>query len=266
MIGLFSKHVFLGPIQRRACQRGMAILAYHRIGHPPGGAPDPFLYDATEDLESHLTRARECGLRFVPFGAAASAEDFKPRTLTMTFDDGFLSVLEHGLPVLLRHKAHAIQFIVAGLIGRTNEWDMAKGDSIEPLMDLAQLKEWLAAGQEIGSHTMTHRNLKKLSVKEAREEITASKKLLEDKLGVPVDHFCYPHGGWTPVVRDLVIEAGYKSACAVASGVAQKRSDLWALPRIAPLPSWRLLQKIRHRTLRRLRGTHTHSLTEQSEY
>jgi hypothetical protein len=68
------------------------------------------------------------------------------------------------------------------------------------------------------------------------------------------------------VVRDLVIDAGYRSACAVRLGVAESRSDLWALPRIAPLTSWRLLKKIRHRTLRRLRGHKNPAVTSQSEY
>jgi len=266
MIGLISRHAYLGRIQRQLCHRGMAILTYHRITTPPAHVPDPFLYDSAAELDAHLTQAREHGLALAPFGEAAARENFNPDTLAITFDDGFASTLENGLPVLLRHQAKAIQFIVAGLVGQKNIWDAAKGDSVEPLMDWSQLRDWLAAGQEIGSHSMTHPNLKKLGVAEAREEITASKKLLEDKLGIPIHHFCYPHGGWTPVVRDLVIDAGYKSACAVRLGIAQSRSDQWALPRIAPLTSWRLLQKIRHRTLRRLRGHQNPSVSFQSEY
>jgi peptidoglycan/xylan/chitin deacetylase (PgdA/CDA1 family) len=266
MIGWLSRHVYLGRIQRELCHHGMAILTYHRIGKPPARVPDPFLYDSVEDLDHHLTLARAQGLTLAPFGEAATQEKFQPNTLTITFDDGFTSVLQHALPVLQCHKARAIQFIVAGLVGQKNHWDAHKGDSIEPLMDWFQLREWLAAGMEIGSHSMTHPNLKKLKAAEAREEITASKKLLEDKLGIPINHFCYPHGGWTPVVRDLVIDAGYKSACAVRLGVAESRSDLWSLPRIAPLTSWRLIQKVQHRTLRRMRGQKNHAVISESEY
>lgn len=266
MIGWFSNHVYLGRIQRELCTRGMAILTYHRIGRAPAGVPDPFLYDSTDALDFHLRLAREQGLALAPFGEAVGTERFTPNTLTITFDDGFTSVLQHALPVLQYHKAKAIQFVVAGLVGQKNTWDTHKGDAMESLMDWHQIREWLAAGMEIGSHTMTHPNLKKLKAAEAREEITASKKLLEDKLGIPIDHFCYPHGGWTPVVRDLVIDAGYKSACAVRLGVAESRSDLWTLPRIAPLTSWRLIQKIQHRSLRRLRGQKNPTVTSQSEY
>jgi peptidoglycan/xylan/chitin deacetylase (PgdA/CDA1 family) len=266
MIGWLSRHAYLGRIQRELCHRGMAILTYHRIGSPPAGVPDPFLYDTPADLDQHLRIAKARGLKLAPFGEAATSEHFTPNTLTITFDDGFTSVLQHGLPVLQAHQARAIQFVVAGLVGKKNQWDAHKRDSIEPLMDWFQLREWLAAGMEIGSHSLTHPNLKKLKAAEAREEITASKKLLEDKLGVPIHHFCYPHGGWTPVVRDLVIDAGYKSACAVRLGVAESRSDLWTLPRIAPLTSWRLVKKIHHRALRRLRGHPHPAVTSQSEY
>lgn len=266
MIGWFSRHAYLGRIQRQLSQRGMTILTYHRVGRPPAGAVDPFLYDSVEELDTHLTLAKERGMVLTPFSEAVIPESFKPNTLTITFDDGFTSVLQHGLPILQCHKAKAIQFIVAGLVGKKNQWDAHKGDSIEPLMDWFQIREWLAAGMEIGSHSMTHPNLKKLKTAEAREEITASKKLLEDKLGMPIHHFCYPHGGWNPIVRDLVIDAGYKSACAVRLGVAESRSDLWTLPRIAPLTPWRLLRKIKHRTLRRIGGQRNPAVLSSSEY
>jgi peptidoglycan/xylan/chitin deacetylase (PgdA/CDA1 family) len=266
MIGWLSRHAYLGRVQRQLSRRGMTILTYHRIGAPPAQAVDPFLYDSAAELNTHLTMAKDRGLTLTPFSEAVNQENFRPDTLCVTFDDGFTSVLQHALPVLQCHKAKAIQFIVAGQVGKKNHWDAHKGDSIEPLMDWFQIREWLAAGMEIGSHSMTHPNLKKLKAAEAREEVTASKKLLEDKLGMAIHHFCYPHGGWNPVVRDLVIDAGYKSACAVRPGVAESRSDLWALPRIAPLTSWRLVRKIKHRTLRRFRGHRDPAVLTSSEY
>jgi peptidoglycan/xylan/chitin deacetylase (PgdA/CDA1 family) len=247
MIGAFSSYVYLGPVQRRLLHRGLGILTYHRLGRPPAHTTDPFLYDSPEELDAHLTAAKAAGLKIVSFSETLTGNGFHPDTLAVTFDDGFTSTLELGLSVLERHQVRAIQYIVAGQIGGCNEWDRHKGDSIEPLMDLAQLRDWLAAGQEIGSHTMTHPNLKKLSRVQAREEIFASKKLLEDRLGIAIEHFCYPHGSWTPEVRELVIEAGYRSACAMRLGVADAESDRWVLPRLFPLPTGRLLRKISHR-------------------
>jgi len=46
----------------------------------------------------------------------------------------------------------------------------------------------------IGSHSLHHFPLKILSEEDAWEEIMASKSLLEQKVGKPVEHFAYPYG------------------------------------------------------------------------
>ena len=56
--------------------------------------------------------------------------------------------------------------------------EKAEGEAPAPLMDAAQVKDWLAAGHEIGSHTLTHPWLTRLPLSEAREEISGSKKKL----------------------------------------------------------------------------------------
>jgi len=121
-------------------------------------------------------------------------------------------------------------------------------------MDEIQVREWLAAGHEIGSHSMTHRNLRHVSPGDAREEIAASKKALEDRFGVEVPHFCYPFGSWNDSVRDLVAAAGYRTACTVLFGVNPPGTSPFELRRIIPLSAARLLNKIRHRALRKISG------------
>ena len=124
------------------------------------------------------------------------------KKIFVTFDDGFVDVLQYALPVLKQQKFTGIQFLVADLIGKTNEWQQRAGDVSEPLMHQEQIREWLAAGQQIGSHTLTHPHLSQIPVSEAREEIFSSKKKLEDLFGIRVKHFCYPYGDWKQAVRD----------------------------------------------------------------
>ena len=246
MLGSMWPLVFLGRAQRRLLECGAPILTYHKLGCPPRGTRDPFLYTRPDALDRHLQQLQAAGLQVV------SLTDFlaKPdplRRAAVTFDDGFQSVLRGGLEVLARHHVCAIQFLVSGFLGRRNEWDVQKQDVAEPLMNEAEIKQWLGAGHEIGSHSATHRNLKKLSATEAREEIAGSKKALEDQFGVAVRHFCYPFGGWTPRVRDLVAEAGYESACSVLFGVNDATTDRFALKRLIPLSSIELARKALHR-------------------
>ena len=174
--------------------------------------------------------------------------------MVVSFDDGCRNVLQNALPLLARHRFQAIQFIVAGLIGKRNERDIKHGDVPESLMDEAQIRDWIAAGHEIGSHSLTHRNLTRLDEAGAREQIFASKQKLEDLFGREVRHFCYPHGRWSERVRALVQEAGYATACAVTFGVNSPTTDLFALHRITPLSALGLLRKAGHRLLRKMRS------------
>src|SRR5437899_3518051 len=133
---------------------------------------------------------------------------------------------------MARYGMRAIQFLVADRLGGMNEWEVEQGEVQERLMDAAQIREWLAAGHEIGAHTLTHPFLTKISLERAREEISASKKKLEDCFGQPIRHFCYPYGDWNAAVCDLVRAAGYETACTTEFGVNTSATPAFELKRI----------------------------------
>src|SRR5260221_1062677 len=110
----------------------------------------------------------------------------------ITFDDGCCKVFEKSPEPLARHGFRAIAFLVADFRGRKSEWDIANRDSPEKLMDEHQVRDWLAAGHQIGSHSSTHPNLRHINAGQAREEISGSKKSLEDRFGVAVVPFSFP--------------------------------------------------------------------------
>ena len=254
MIGWFSPRVFLGRAQRRLAARGVPVFAYHQLASPPPGAADPFLYVSPRRFEAQLAALRQAGWTCAPLADTLTAGDNAARKAVVTFDDGLASVLEHALPPLARHQFRALEFLVAGLLGRRNEWDIAKGDVPEKLMDAAQVRDWLAAGHDIGSHSMTHRNLRHLDPAAAREEIAGSKRALEDLFGVPVAHFCYPYGRWNDAARDLAGEAGYHTASTLRFGVNTCQTPRLELRRIYPLSSLELLAKAAHRLARAVRS------------
>jgi peptidoglycan/xylan/chitin deacetylase (PgdA/CDA1 family) len=199
-------------------ETGMPCLMYHKIGPRPRAARIKGLYVSEKLLSSQLAELSAAGFSTPPYGQLPAGANAK-KTLALTFDDGFQSAFRNALAPLARYKFHAIQFLVADRIGHFNEWEAPMGDVREPLMDAAQIKEWLAAGHEIGAHTLTHRYLTRVSKREAAEEILACKKKLEDQFGVPIRHFCYPYGDWNEPIRDLVREAGYDTACTTEFGV-----------------------------------------------
>jgi peptidoglycan/xylan/chitin deacetylase (PgdA/CDA1 family) len=198
---------------------GQPILTYHNVGPRKRGVKIKGLYVSPKLFARQMAELRAAEFCAPSHRSLFSREPNQPACVWITFDDGFCDVFEHALPVLRRHSFSSIQFLVAGLLGKTNEWMQKDSKVVERLMDEAQIRDWLAAGQEIGSHTMTHPRLTQLSQVEAREQITASKKSLEDRFGVPINHFCYPFGDWNPAVRDLVVAAGYQTACTTITGL-----------------------------------------------
>lgn len=153
----------------------------------------------------------------------------------ITFDDGYENNLRCALPILKRYGFSSTCYIVANQVGKTNRWDLERGVIQVPLMDAQQLRAWVDAGQEVGSHTLNHANLETLSEAEQAMEISQSKTQLEalvyQKAGV--QHFCYPYGGLNITAVQNVRAAGYLTATTTVRGRAvQGQSDELLLPRV----------------------------------
>jgi peptidoglycan/xylan/chitin deacetylase (PgdA/CDA1 family) len=232
-----ATYASLAPF-REFFQGGLPILMYHKLGPRPRGVRLKGLYVGEKLFVRQLAELRQAGYRSCDFDALAPDQ---PGQIGITFDDGYVNVLRDGLKPLADHGFQAMQYVVANGLGGGNDWDIAEGEAYEKLMDRGQIREWLAAGHRIGSHTLSHAKLPYIGVERAREEIGASKKKLEDLFGVPVHHFCYPYGFWNEQVRDLVIEAGYRSATTTEFGLNNSATPPFELRRImARYQSWGL--------------------------
>jgi hypothetical protein len=62
--------------------------------------------------------------------------------------------------------------------------------------------------------------------------VEESKKFLEDRLGVPINHFAYPYGDLSQPVVDIVKGAGYLTACSVRAGFNNKNTSPFIIKRI----------------------------------
>ena len=210
---------------------GQPILTYHHVGPRRCGARLKGLYVSPSLFARQMAELKTAGFNTPPFEVVATRGPNPQRHVFFTFDDGFRDVFEHALPVLRQQGFRGMLFLVADLIGKTNEWQQRAGDIVEPLMDATQVCAWLAAGQQIGAHTCTHPWLTQLPQAEAWEEIVASKKRLEDQFGVAVEHFCYPYGDWNEAVGNMVVEAGFRTACATSAGVNESDDSPFQLKR-----------------------------------
>jgi peptidoglycan/xylan/chitin deacetylase (PgdA/CDA1 family) len=235
---------------RRVFARGNPILTYHKLGPRPAGVRLKGLYVSGRLFAKQLAELHAAG--YQSGSLAECAGPFRKGRVVLTFDDGYVNVLAHGLKPLQQHRFTAVQFLVANLLGRHNEWDVLEGEAPEPMMDAAQARDWLAAGHDIGSHTLTHPFLTRIPLAQAREEITASKKRLEDTFGRAIEHFCYPYGDWSPAVRDVVMAAGYKTASTTDQGVNHRGDSPLELKRFTARYPSRNLKAIWSRLRARL--------------
>jgi peptidoglycan/xylan/chitin deacetylase (PgdA/CDA1 family) len=106
------------------------------------------------------------------------------------------------------------------------------------MLSSAQVAELPQRGVDIGVHTVTHNILTMLDDDRVTEEIVSCKRQLEALIKRPVTAFAYPNGRPTKDYNlrhvALVREAGFRFAVTTATGVADRRSDLFQLPRFAP--------------------------------
>jgi peptidoglycan/xylan/chitin deacetylase (PgdA/CDA1 family) len=230
-------------------QTGTPALMYHKIAKRPRGVRLKGLYVNPDQFERHVRELKDAGFTTATLSEVAAANETTPlkNKVVFTFDDGFRNVLDHAIRPLGEAGFRAIQFLVPNYLGKINEWDLRDGEVPEPLMDKHQVQDWLAAGHEIGSHSMTHASLDRLSVRDAHEEIISSKKKLEDIFGVSIVHFCYPYGNFNDAIRDVVIEAGYQTACTTQFGVNTPETPKFGLNRIAARHPTRSLKALKDR-------------------
>jgi peptidoglycan/xylan/chitin deacetylase (PgdA/CDA1 family) len=203
------------------------ILMYHGVAKVP---EDPNLLCVSPSrFAEQMDWLERHGMRGVGISELVDAmRAGRSRGLVgLTFDDGYLSVLEAALPELKRRGFGATAYIISDRLGGTNEWD--EGPSW-PLMTAAQVRDLAAAGIEIGSHAATHMRLAGVSPEQLTAEVSASRASLAALLGNEVRGFAYPYGSMDAAARRAVRDAGYEYACAVETSTAD--IGLMALPRM----------------------------------
>ena len=211
------------------------ILLYHHVGAPPPTGGWRSLFVSPKHFDRQMRVLHLLGYK------GLSMHDLEPyllgdktgKVVGITFDDGYVDNVENALPVLQRFGFTATCYVVSGLVGSVNVWDAENGVPPSPLMDIDQLKSWVAGGMEIGAHTRSHVNLCKCDDATALAEIAGCKDDLELALGVHIQSFCYPFGEHRAEHAEMARLAGYHTATTIVKGRASLSDDRMRLPRIS---------------------------------
>ncbi|MFF2729447.1 polysaccharide deacetylase family protein [Streptomyces sp. NPDC058008] len=226
------------------------ILTYHSVGDP---ADDPYgITVSAGRLDEQLSWLRRRGLTGVGIAELLRARAAGKRGLVgLTFDDGYADFVDEALPVLLAHGCTATVFVLPGRPGGSNVWDPL--GPRRPLLTGEGIRTVAAAGMEVGSHGLLHRDLTELSDGELRQETHCSREALHRIVGEAPSGFCYPYGTADKRVVGSVREAGYAYGCALDPGalsgpLALPRTHVSHADRGARLRAKEVRHRLRHRS------------------
>jgi peptidoglycan/xylan/chitin deacetylase (PgdA/CDA1 family) len=181
------------------------ILTYHKIGsHLELGITTV----GRSRFAAHMDFLLGLGLDFLKATDAVKGNRGRA-AVAVTFDDGYESVYDEALPEMLPRGVTGTVFPVVGSVGGLNRWDVNLAPRPVRHLSWMQIREMAASGFEIGSHTLTHRDLTRLSPEALGRELRDSKKAIEDMTGVAVAAISYPFGRYSQRVLDAAAAAGY---------------------------------------------------------
>jgi peptidoglycan/xylan/chitin deacetylase (PgdA/CDA1 family) len=164
------------------------ILMYHRIvpiaeaGNSLRGLVVP-----PETFAAHLDALTGAGWHTITL--ATLANDLEtgvkppPKSFVITIDDGWDDGYTYAFPILTQHGFVATYFVIAGRIDQSG------------FLTSIHLKALVAAGDEIGDHTMSHFNLTGGSAATRQYEVDAAAARIAQVTGHWPESLAYPFGG-----------------------------------------------------------------------
>ena len=205
------------------------ILLYHYVEYvkDEGDTIRKSLNITPDTFDAEIKTLKDAGYEFITIRDLADALDdkitFAPKSVILTFDDGYRDFYTDVFPILKKYQVKAVAFVVPNFLGSPNN------------LDTWMLSEIAKSGLvEIGAHTMNHSYLTGLPLKRVKYEVMESKKYLEDRLGIKVSSFAYPYGAFDNTTIDVVKKAGFRAAVTTIPGTFTLDVNRFFLYRIRP--------------------------------
>lgn len=233
--------------QRYAWWRGAVadryprILMYHMVSAHRPKAKFNKLRVTPANFATQINWMVQQGYRFFTMSELVrrwQAGDLPPKSVAITFDDGYQDNLTNALPVLQRHQIPATIYVVVER--HDNDWSTQKkahhnsGELMqEPKLSDTELQMLVASGLiEIGGHTMTHANLNAIDDTDRHWEMAESRRILQQQTGQSVNSFAYPFGIYSDNDVIMAKQLGYQHAVTTVEGIDTEQPDFMKLKRI----------------------------------
>jgi peptidoglycan/xylan/chitin deacetylase (PgdA/CDA1 family) len=211
---------------RTATSNQVPVLMYHHVQALPTeqqGTVDWGLSINPTDFAQQLNWLKQQGYRSVSMSDLASNR-LPAKPIVLTFDDGYADFYTTAWPLLRQYGFSATLYVI------TNRLDQTGFLTSNQLITLA------AGEVEIGSHSVSHPNMSKLSSEKLADELVESRATLRRLTAQSVTSFCYPSGQYSDATVAAAEVAGYRTAVTTQEGLASM-DDAYTLNRLRIKPS-----------------------------
>lgn len=203
----FLKPLAASADRLRPRRHGVVVLLYHRVGARTEVEVDL----PTSLFERQMEALAETGRAVTLDRALEVLAGSEPPTLdpvVVTFDDGTADFAELAVPIMVRHGVPATLYLATDFIERGRSFpDQGKPLSWTALGDVVA-----GGGVTVGSHTHTHALLDRLGPADVASELDRSSGLIEDRLGLPAQHFAYPKAVPGSPAAEIEVRRRFRSA------------------------------------------------------
>ena len=213
------------------------VLMYHRVGETHNSWESRYCI-TPDQFKLHMRHLADQGMKACSlsdfFAWLSNEKELAEGSFLLTFDDGFLGVYEHAVPVLRDLQWPATIFLVSQLIGKRDEWCRNENPSgaTYPLLEQEHIDQMRKLGFTFHSHTRLHHDLTTLSDRELADELTGSRQDLEQLLNEQVTCLAYPYGRYDERVLNASRAAGYHAAFSTQPGFNRRGVDAYRIRRL----------------------------------
>ena len=193
----------------------IVVLYYHAVDDKINGIDQLFVSPA--EFDKQLNYLKTNGYTAISFDQIDQSANIE-KPVIITFDDGYEDNYTYAYPILKKYNFTATIFICSDFIDRSFYLNR---NQIFVMKDLIRIQ----------SHTITHRNLDKLTDIEIEKELKDSKSILEEITQQPVNALAYPNGIYNNKTIDIA-KKYYDYAVTIDSGIYQRSDSPYEMKRI----------------------------------
>lgn len=206
---------------------GAVILMYHSVAEN-----DEFPTVKPANFEKQLKYLKDNKFQVIKLSELAELingrRKIAPKTVCLTFDDGYRDNFLNVLPRLNKFNFPATIFVSTALISTKKA--LKHGEEFIYLKE-QDIKEMRASNLvDFGSHSHNHVKLSNLARPQLKQELETSKEILSQLTGRDIISLSYPSGRHTRETEEAAKNV-FKIICTVEPGRVNENGHSWRLKR-----------------------------------